>query len=191
MESFFKYLNQHVKLNEEEVSLLHSKAISRTYLKNQYIVQAGDICRYQTFIISGITRTFCLDQNGTEHVLSFGIENWWVGDLSSFITQEPADFNVQCLNNTEVVQISFDGMESLFQELPKMERFFRLIVEKAYTKSQKRIVSNFSFSAKERYLQFLEEYPEIAKRVPQYMLASYLGITKEFLSKIRNEISKS
>ena len=120
----------------------------------------------------------------------FGIENWWAGDLESFINQTPADFNVQCLENTQVVQISYNDLQQLYQEIPKMERFFRLIIQKAYANMSKRIVRNYSLSARERYLLFLEEYPEIVQRVPQYMIASYLGITKEFLSSIRKQISE-
>lgn len=162
----------------------------RSYLKGQYICQADDICRYQTYIVSGLARTFYLDASGLEHVVSFGMENWWVGDLCSFASQTPADFNVHCLEKTEVVQISYDNLEQLYQLNPKMERFFRLIIQNAYIESQKRIVRNHSLTARERFVHFSQTYPELIQRVPQYMIASYLGITKEFLSNIRNQIAK-
>ena len=154
-------------------------------------MQGGDICRYQTYIVSGKVRIFYLDDNGNEHIVMFGIENWWAGDLGSFITQTPADFNVQCLDNTQVIQISYEASEELYKEVPKIERFFRLIIQRAYANLQRRIVRNYSLSAKERYLLFCAEYPEIVQRVPQYMIASYLGISKEFLSNIRSQILKS
>ena len=190
MEAFLEHLKRYVKLTDSEEAVLVSKLKHRTYLKGQYILQSGDVSKYQTFIVSGKVRTFYLNDNGNEHILTFGIENWWVGDLKSFITQTPADAHVQCLENTQVIQISYDNLEQLYQEIPKMERLFRLIIQNAYVNSQKRIIRNYCLSARERYLLFLEEYPEIAQGVPQYMIASYLGITKEFLSNIRNQLAK-
>ena len=190
MVSFIKYLHRYVNLTDDEEKLVQASLKKRTYLKGQYILQAGDICRYQTYIVSGSVRTFCLDNKGNEHVVSFGIENWWVGDLDSFSDQTPAEFNIQCLDQTEVIQISYDKLQELYQRVPKMERFFRLIIQRAYASLQKRIVRSYSLSAKDRYLHFCEEYPEMMQRVPQYMIASYLGITKEFLSNIRGQITK-
>ena len=190
MSSFLEYLNKYIQLTPEEESIVSKALIQRNYIKGQYIVQEGDICRNQNYIITGKVRTFYLDKNGTEHIIAFGIENWWVGDLGSFITQSSADFNVQCLENTSVLQISKEQLEQLYLEVPKIERFFRLIIQSAYVSAQKRIVRNLSLSAKDRYLLFLAEYPDIVQRVPQYMIASYLGITKEFLSNLRSQISK-
>lgn len=190
MKVFFEYLKRYINLTEKEESIIAARLKHRKYLKGQYIGQAGDVCRYHTFIVSGKVRTFYLDSNGNEHIVMFGIENWWAGDLGSFISQTPADFDVQCLDNTQVIQISYDVLEELYQKVPKMERFFRLIIQNAYVNSQKRIVQSYSLSARERYIQFCEQYPEIVQRVPQYMIASYLGITKEFLSSIRKQIAK-
>lgn len=190
MSNFLAYLQKHIELTSQEEAILEEAITSKNYLKGQYIVQEGEICKYQTFIEKGTVRIFFLDHNVTEHIIAFGIENWWAGDLGSFITQTPADFNVHCLENTSVIQISKEKLEELYVAIPKMERFFRIIIQNAYVSAQKRIVRNFSLSAKERYLTFLEQYPEIVQRVPQYMIASYLGITKEFLSHIRNQITK-
>jgi len=187
---FLASLNRYIELTKEEEVELLSYVKRRSYLKGQYIVQAEDICRYQTYIVSGLARTFHLDSNGTEHVISFGIEKWWVGDLCSFASQTPADFNVHCLEKTEVIQFSYENLEKVYQIIPKMERFFRLIIQNAYINSQKRIVRNHSLTARERYLLFRDEYPQLVQRAPQYMIASYLGITKEFLSNIRNQIAK-
>ena len=183
------HINEKVSLTEQEELTLTSKLKQRTYLKNQYIVQEGDIYKYQTFILNGKVRTFYLDDNGNEHIVAFGIENWWIGDICSFATQTPAEFNTQCLENTTVVQIAFADMEELYQDLQKLERYFRLVIQSAYGNMSKRIVNNHAMSAKERYLLFTESYPEIAQRVPQYMIASYLGITKEFLSTIRKQLA--
>ncbi|WP_237274414.1 Crp/Fnr family transcriptional regulator [Tenacibaculum ovolyticum] len=182
------YLNKYVSLTSDEETLLLSKIVHRKYLKDQYIVQQGDICRTECFILSGCTKTFYVDIEGQEHIVMFAIEDWWTSDMGSFITQTPADYNVQCIENTELIQISYETIEALYIEIPKLERFFRKIIERALVASQKRIIRNFSLTAKERYLIFKETYPKIEQRVPQYMIASYLGITKEFLSKIKSQL---
>lgn len=188
---FLDYINNYIKLTATEEAFLLSKITYRKYLKDQYIVQQGDVCKSANFIISGCTKTFYMDSNGMEHIVMFSIENWWTSDLGSFITQSPADFNVQFLEPTELIQFTFDNLEELYAKIPKLERLFRKIVERAFVASQKRIIRNFSLSAKERYIIFKETYPKIDQRVPQYMIASYLGITKEFLSKIKNQIAKT
>ena len=188
-ERVLQHIRQKVNLSEEDETLILSKLKNRRYLKGQYIVQGGDVFRYQTFILSGKVRTFYLDDNGNEHIVAFGFEDWWIGDICSFTTQTPAEFNTQCLENTSVAQISFEDMEQLYADIPKLERYFRIIIQKAYGNVSKRIVRNHSMTAKERYVLFIETYPDIVNRVPQYMIASYLGITKEFLSTIRKQIS--
>jgi CRP-like cAMP-binding protein len=182
------YINKYISLTDEEITFLLSKLTYRKYLKGQYVVQQGDICKSSGFVISGCTKTFFADEEGQEHIVMFSIEEWWTSDMGSFITQKPADFNVQCLVNTEIIQFSYSNQEELFQVIPKLERFFRKIVEKALVASQKRIVRSFSLSAKDQYLFFRKQYPKIEQRIPQYMVASYLGITKEFLSKIKSQL---
>jgi len=108
-----------------------TKLKEKTYLKNQYIIQKGDIYKYQTFVLNGKVRTFYLDKNGNEHIVAFGIENWWVGDICSFATQTPAEFSTQCLEKTDVVQIPFDEMQHLYNNIPKLERYFRLTIQSA------------------------------------------------------------
>ncbi|WP_299122192.1 Crp/Fnr family transcriptional regulator [uncultured Tenacibaculum sp.] len=182
------YINKHTSLTAEEEDILNAKITFRNYLKDQYIAQQGDVCKTVNFIVSGCTKTFYTNQEGQEHVVMFSIEDWWASDLGSFITQTPSDFNVQCIEATQLIQFTFENLEYLYAEIPKLERVFRKIVERAFVASQKRIIRNFSLSAKERYLIFKETYPKIEQRVPQYMIASYLGITKEFLSKIKSQI---
>ena len=191
IEPLLNYIEKYIQLSEEEVSILRSKIVSRKYLKGQYIVQQGDICKSVNFIISGCTKTFYMDLEGQEHIVMFSIEDWWTSDLGSFITQTPADFNVQCIESTQLIQFTYDNLEELYKEIPKFERLFRKIVERAFAASQKRIIRNFSLTAKERYQIFKKTKPKIDQRVPQYMIASYLGVTKEFLSKIKSQIIQS
>ncbi len=182
------HISAHISLSEEEIAILCQYITYRKYLKGQYIVQQGDVCKYECFIIAGATKTFYIDDNGNEHIAMFSIEDWWTSDMGSFNTQTPADFNVQCIENTELIQISYEAAEELYQKVPKLERFFRKIISNALVASQKRIIRNFSLSAKEQYLVFKKSYPKIEQRIPQYMIASYLGITKEFLSKIKSQL---
>ena len=182
------YINRVVSLTEEEEHKLTSLISTRKLLKGQYFLQQGDVCKYSGFVISGCTKTFYVDDEGQEHVIMFSIEDWWTSDMGSYITQKPADFNVQCLENTELIQFSYENQQEMMQEIPKLERFFRIIVQRALVASQKRIVRNMSMSAKDRYLFFRKEYPKMEQRIPQYLIASYLGITKEFLSKIKGQL---
>lgn len=184
-----EYISRFVTLTHEEETIVLSSVKYRKYLKGQYIVQQGDVCKYSSFILSGCTKTFYVDDKGQEHIIMFAIEDWWTSDIGSFITQSSADYNVQCLEETETIQFSYYGQEELLKKVPKLERLFRMMLERAFVASQKRIVRNFSLTAKEQYLHFKEQYPEIEQRIPQYMIASYLGITKEFLSKIKSQLA--
>ena len=188
IDPLLRYMSKYIELTEQEISILKKHIRLRVFLKGQFIVQQGDVCKHENFVISGCTKTFFIDSEGNEHIVMFAIENWWTADLGSFISQEPADYNVQCLEKTKVMQFSYDSLQQLYHDIPKIERFFRLIIQNAFVAAQKRIVSNFSLSAKERYLLFRKHYADIEQRVPQYLIASYLGITKQFLSKIRAEL---
>jgi len=182
------YINRLVQLDEEEEKKLCDLISYRKLLKGQYFLQQGDVCKFSGFLVSGCTKTFFVDEDGQEHVVMFAIEDWWTSDMGSYISQKPADFNVQCLENTTLIQLSYENQQELLREIPKLERFFRLIIERAFVSSQKRIVRNLSMSAKDRYLHFRNVYPKIEQRIPQYLIASYLGITKEFLSKIKSQL---
>ena len=188
---FLNYIKNFVDLNEKEITFLRSYTNYKKYFKGQYIVKQGEVCKHTNFIISGCTEHFYIDQKGQEHIVTFAIENWWSSDISSFITQKPSDFNVKCLEDTEVIQFTCQNQDEIFKNIPKMETLFRKLLEKALVSSQKRIVNNFSLSAKDQYIYFKNQYPNIEQRVPQYMVASYLGITKEFLSKIKAQLVKN
>ncbi len=182
------HIKSRIHLSDAEVKKINSKLIHRKYLKGQYIGQERDVSKYQTYIVSGKVRTFYLDEKGQEHIVAFGFGDWWVGDIASFTTQTPAELNIQCITDTEVVQISYPDMEELYHDVPKLERYFRIIIQAAYGSMSKRIIRNHSLSAKERYLLLTQSEPNITQLVPQYMVASYLGVTKEFLSNIKKQI---
>lgn len=184
------HIRRSVELTPEEESLFSSKLVYRKYLKNQYIVQEGDTCKAACFILSGCAKTFFMDKDGQEHIIVLAIEDWWTSDLESFLYQIPANYSTQCLEDTEVLQLMSNTVEELYRDIPKLERFWRKMMESAYIASQKRMLRNFTLTAKERYLIFRKSYQKIEQRIPQYLVASYLGITKEFLSKIKSQLSK-
>ena len=188
IQALITYITRFIDLSPQEVTLITDKVVVRKYLKGQFMVQQGDVCKFESFILSGSAKTFFTTPEGNEHIVMLAIENWWSADLGSFITREPADYHVQCLEDTTVAQFSYQILEELYEEIPQFERFFRIILQNAFVESQKRIVRNLSMPAKERYVIFRQQYPEIEQRVPQYLIASYLGITKQFLSKIRSEL---
>lgn len=188
-QEIIEYLTNNLRLSTEEEDKFFSLVKVRKYLKGQFVVQAGDVCKYSNYVNSGALKTFFMDNKGNEHIVSFAIEKWWTGDYGSFITQEAADYSIQCVENCELIQISRYNYEMILEEIPKLEKFFRQNVENAYVAVQRRIVDRNSLTAKENYFKFIDKYPQIEQRFPQYMIASYLGISPEFLSEIRKEAS--
>lgn len=184
-ELLIKNLSKHVQLTSEEEDIILSLFTPRKFRKHQYVLQEGDVCRHETFIVSGLTRTYEVNDKGQEMVMQFGPTDWWVGDLYSFLTDTPSKVNIDCLEDSETLQITKANQEILFQKVPKMERHFRIMMKKAYISAINRISSAMSKSAAERYQEFLERYPLIEQRVPNHQIASFLGITPQSLSRIR------
>lgn len=183
-------LGKYVTLTSEESDVIRSLFTYRKFRKRQYIQQAGEVTRLETFVVKGITRTYEVDDAGQEHVVQFGLEDWWVGDLYSFLTEAPTTYNIDCLEDTEVLQITKQDLEQLYLRVPKMERHFRILVQNAFIASTKRLSSSLAKSAKERYEEFIKRYPHIEQRVPNHQIASYLGITPQSLSRIRASPTK-
>lgn len=148
----------------------------------------GEICRTDNYIISGTLKAFCINADtGNEEILYFAIDDWWATDMESFRQQEPSIYNIQALEKTELLQISFHSFQKMLEQIPALERYFRIILESYLGALQKRIIYNHIYNAEQRYLDFLQNYPNIAARIPQYLIASYLGISAEFLSRIRKK----
>ena len=187
--ALLNHISIRVDLTPEESELLLSKVRLRKFLKGQYVSKGGEVSKYINFVISGSLKSFHLDNEGNEHILAFAIEDWWIGDLGSFTAQKPADYSIQCIENCELAQLSYEDLQFLYTEIPELERFFRIVIQNAYVYFQRRIIDNLSLTAKEKYLNFIKQYPQFEQRVPQYLIASYLGFTPEFLSKIKKERS--
>ena len=179
-----------INLSIEEVETLQSFWKQKRLAKNEYLVRNGEICKYDSFVISGSFKaSYIHSETGKEEILFFAIENWWATDLNSFANQVTSDYNIQALEESVVEQISYQSFEKLLRTIPKMERYFRLILQGYAASIQRRIILSNSHSAEERYENFLKKYPKIAQKIPQYLIASYLGITPEFLSKLRSKKS--
>lgn len=182
----FKNFSRYVSLTDDEKDIIKSLFHHRKYRKRQYILQEGDVSLYENFIIKGLTRTYEIDDKGQEHVLQFGMEDWWVGDMYSFLTETPSSCHIDCLEDTEILRIVKPDVDMMFQKVPKLERFFRILIQSAYIASMNRISSSLQNSAAERYAEFLKKYPCIGERVPNHQIASYLGLAPQSLSRIRS-----
>jgi CRP-like cAMP-binding protein len=180
------YVKRHIELSEEEASYFASLLRITKVRKKQYIVQPEFVCKYRTYIVQGAMRAYLIDNKGQDHTIAFAIEDWWISDYSSYIFQQPATLFVEALEESTLIQIDYNAEQLLMETHPKFERFFRIITQRSFAFLQQRILSNLSKTAEERYDEFMQKYPSIAARVPQYALASYLGFSTEFLSKIRN-----
>jgi CRP-like cAMP-binding protein len=180
-------LSKYITLTPDEVNVIASLFSFRTFRKRQYILQAGEINRHETFVVKGLTRTYEVDEKGQEHIVQFGLEDWWIGDLYSFLTETPSKYNIDCLEDTDVFQITRPNLEVLYEKVPKMERHFRIIIQNAFIASTSRVASSLVKSAPDRYLEFIAQYPQIGERVPNHQIASYLGITPQSLSRIRSQ----
>ena len=189
-ELILQNISRHIQLDKTEedyfVSLLQTKYLKR----KDFLLKQGNICRTENFITKGCLRTYTIDDNDFEHIVMFGTEDWWVGDLFSFITQSPTDFFIDALEDTEIIQISKANLDRLFDRVPKFERFFRLILQNAFIAQQNRINQNLSYTAEQRYLDFITKYAQMEQRLSQKQVSAYLGITPVFLSMLRRKLSR-
>lgn len=179
------HIARHVSLTATEQELFTSLLGIRRLLRKQFLLQAGDICRYESYVLEGCVRSFFVDDKGVEHTLHFALEDWWITDLESFLHQTAAQVNIEALTPVTVLQLDKPSLERLYTEVPVFERFFRILHQNAYLAQNRRILNNISLSGEARYIDLLERYPQLVQRVPQKYIASYLGITPVFLSQIR------
>jgi CRP/FNR family transcriptional regulator, anaerobic regulatory protein len=190
VEPLLSYFHQLIPLNKEEKELVTSLFQPRLYRKRQYALQEGDVCTQMLFVIRGCLRLYKIDEQGSTHILQFAVENYWINDLGSFHSETPSALNIDAMEDTMVLQISHVHLLKLYTDAPKFHRIFRVLVENAYIGLQKRLLQNISSSAEDRYRSFIESYPHLVNRLPQTQVAAYLGLTPEFLSRLRNKLSK-
>jgi CRP-like cAMP-binding protein len=190
-ETIKKYVARHIQLTEDEENYFTSLLRITKVKKKQFIVQPDFVCRYRTYIYKGAMRSYLLDKNAQEHTVLLSIDDWWISDYNSYIYQEPATLFVEALEDSILIQIDYNSEQLLKETLPKFEKFFRIITERSLAFFHGRMMAKLSMTAEELYDDYLKRYPQICQRVPQYALASYLGMTTEYLSKLRNrKVSK-
>lgn len=179
-----------ITLPKEACNLIAEKFEKISLKKGDTLLHANEIVHNQYYVCDGCLRTFFIDHSGKEHTLQFAIKDWWISDYTAFFTTSKAVMTIECIQDATVYKVSRTSMESLYDEIPQLETFFRKKMEKAFAAFQKRILSSLSFTARERYSSFINTYPFIEQSVKNYHIASYLGITTESLSRIRKEISQ-
>ena len=190
-ELFFQKLNEKITFSEEEQAIIKSYLTHKKLRKKQYLLQEGDVCKVIAFVEKGALREYNVDDKGNEHILQFALEGWVISDLYSFMTEEPATYNIDALEDSELVLITKSAQEEILKRVPKYETYSRMQITGAYMAMQKRITSILSTPIEERYLYFIKLYPNIVQRVPQHMIASYMGLTPETLSRVRKKIASS
>ena len=179
-----------VSLSDKEKEAILSKIEVKHYKAKTVLLNAGEICKHSYFVNSGILRSFNINDNIVEHVLQFACEGWWIGDMYSLISQKPGSLYIEVNEDAEVVLLSKENQEKLFQEIPKLERFFRILTENSLVANQERLMDNLSLSAEERFEKFCSKYPSLIQNVPQKQIASYIGVTPEFFSKMKARLLK-
>jgi CRP-like cAMP-binding protein len=186
-----KNIAKHITLEEKEISTFTSLLTYRKVLKKEKLLGANEICSAINYVQTGALRAYYNDTEGNENIIMFATSDWWVTDMYSFTSEKPAMLNIDALEDSTIFQLQKSDLDKLYIDVPKFERFFRIIIQNAYIREQLRVIQNLSMSAEERYASFLLKYPQFVERIPLKQIASYLGITPEFLSVLRKKKSKT
>ena len=179
---------KHVALSPQEQELFLSKTETLHYKAKTILLNAGEVCKNSYFVNSGVLRSFNINDNIVEHVMSFACQGWWISDMYSLISQKPGNLFIEVIEDAEVVLLSKENQEQLYHDIPKLERFFRILTENALVANQQRIMDNLSLSAEERFEKFSKKYPSLIQQVPQKQIASFIGVTPEFFSKMKSKM---
>ena len=191
VEPLLSYFNKLIPLNQEEEQLVTENFHPRLYRKKQYVLQEGDVCTQFYFVVRGCLRMYKIDEQGATHIIQFATENYWIIDLGSFHSLKPSALNIDALEDTVVLYITRDELISLYMAAPKFDRIFRVLIENSFVQLQKRLLQNISSTAEDRYQSFMDQYSHLVNRLSQVQIAAFLGITPEFLSRLRNKASRS
>lgn len=187
---FLEYLKNKCQISEEEFELIQEVIIYKKIKKRKFLLQEGDIWRYYAFVVKGLLRTYSVDNRGMEHIIEFSMENSWTGDMESYSSETPSNFNIDTLEDSEVLLISKINFEKLLIQIPQFAQYIKKLFEISFIESQNRVLSNISLNSEQKYYNFVANNPEVIARFPQHMIASYLGISAETLSRIRNHSEK-
>lgn len=184
-----KKFSEIVSITDEEFEYCKTLFIPKKLRKRQYLLQEGDVCKYTAFVEKGILKSYTVDDKGVEHILQFASEGWWMADLYSYLTGEPSNFNMEALEDAELLLITRPSWEQLMKNVPALEHYFRILLQNNLIATQRRLIGSLSETAEEKYIKFAKTYPDCMQRVPQHMIASYLGVSRETLSRLRKQIA--
>ncbi len=186
-ELILKNVQRHISLDPGERQFFLSLLKHRRFRKRQYVLQPGEVARHENFVVHGLLRAYNVDDNGHEHIAMFAMEDWWISDLYSFLTETPATQYIDALEDTELLSIEKPDLDELYRRVPKFERFFRIMLQNAFVAHQHRILASISQTAEQQYQNFIARYPGLDQRIPQHQIASFLGISPETISRIRRQ----
>jgi len=188
-QEFFQSLKSKVDFSEEDLAVIKKYLTPKKLRKKQYLLQEGDVCKYVAFVEKGVLKSYTIDEKGSEHIIQFALEGWLISDLYSFLTGEPATYTIDAIEDSELILIGQGANEELLKILPRYETWIRFQITGAYIALQKRLTSIISLPLDERYQSLTSIYPDIVQRVPQHMIASYMGLTPETLSRVRRKLT--
>jgi CRP/FNR family transcriptional regulator, anaerobic regulatory protein len=191
LQSLINHFESYLPMEKKEKQLFEGRVVQRLIKRRQAILQEGFICKHYSFVVEGCFRMYGVDSKGSEHNIQFVAENDWIADIGSFHAEKPSKLFIEAIESSVILQIEQQDLYFLYKSIPKLDRIFKVIIENKFVELQNRVLQNISSTAQERYVTFLEQYPQLALRLPNTQIASYLGITPEFLSKIRSELKQS
>lgn len=189
MQALIDHFQSYLPFSDAEKLMIRERTTLRRIKRRQMILQEGFTCKHYSFVVKGCFRMYAMSDKGTEHNVQFVAENDWIADIGSFHSGKPSGFFIEAIEPSEIIQIEQQDLYFLYLNIPKLDRIFKVIIENKFIELQNRVLQNISSTAQQRYLNFLEQYPRLAPRLPNTQIASYLGITPEFLSKIRKDLS--
>jgi len=189
--TLFNNISKHIVLTNEEKNYFASRLVKRKLKKKQIFIHEYQISEYVAFVVSGCLRSYTIDDNGFEHILQFAPPDWWITDMYSFITEKPGDVYIDAIDDSEIFLLSRKDQLDIFEKIPAFERYFRILTENSLVSYRKRVMDGLSLTALERYQDFCHRYPTLIEQLPQKQIASYIGVTPEFLSKIRSKVKIS
>jgi len=186
-EEFEKYLKEKANLTADEINAVRAVSIEKKIRKRQYLLQAGDVCHNNCFVVKGCLRMYKVGDDGSEHIIRFAVENWWISDRESYNNDKASEYNIDAMENCEVILIDKLDFDRLLTTIPNLKKFIDGLLARSYDAFQKRIINAISLNTEEKYQNFMKQFPDMFYRIPLHMIASYLGVSRETLSRVRSQ----